>query len=77
MKCPNCGAELIEVGYPDEIGFQSYRCPNDCKFKPPLSWKIWNAFGYCVWIAATISLLIIFAPFIIADYILDMKRCSE
>jgi len=77
LKCPECGAELLEVGYPDEFGFQKYRCLNDCKFKPPISWKVLNALGYCVWITAIVIFLIIFAPFIIADYFFSRAGCSE
>ena len=32
MKCPICKAELLEVGYPDELGYQKYACPNGCEF---------------------------------------------
>lgn len=30
--CPNCGAELIERGYPRD-GIQHYKCPNGCEIK--------------------------------------------
>jgi len=50
-KCPICKSELIPVGYPDELGFQKYRCPNGCKFSTPLSWKIHNAVATVVIVA--------------------------
>jgi len=42
-KCPICGSNLLEVGWPDELGFRRYRCPNGCEFETPLSWKVSNA----------------------------------
>jgi len=74
LRCPDCGAELLEVGYPDELGFQKYRCPNGCKFVPPISWKVWNAFGYAIWIVATFSALIILSPFLIARFLFDKLK---
>ena len=38
MKCPICGSELLEVGYPDELGYQRYCCPNDCEFWKTKQW---------------------------------------
>ena len=37
MKCPECGAELKGVGYPNDV-FQHFVCPNGCK--PALTWWI-------------------------------------
>ncbi len=74
MRCPVCGSELVEVGYPDELGFQHYRCPNDCEFEPPLSWKMWNAFGYSVLILISVVFLVLMSPLIIADKISSMLR---
>jgi len=60
-KCPVCGEELMEVGYPDELGFQKYKCPNGCKFETPLSWKIWNAVGVAIFLALLLIGLVISA----------------
>ena len=38
MKCPICKAELLEVGYPDELGYQKYACPNGCEFWKTRRW---------------------------------------
>jgi len=64
-----CGSKLIEVGYPDEAGFQSYRCPNDCKFEQPLSWKVWNAIGVTILLLLMILAIVFTSPFIIVDKI--------
>lgn len=56
-KCPICGAELMEVGYPDELGYQRYRCPNGCRFSTPLSWKVRNAL-------TVVAIVLTFAIFI-------------
>ena len=77
-KCPKCGAELLEVGYPDELGFQRYRCPNNCKFETPLSWKIHNAVAIFILFIAYLFMIpiAVFVRFIIAvvDFARSVKR---
>mgnify|MGYP000162150678 FL=1 len=68
-KCPICGLELMEVGYPDEIGYQQYRCPNDCKFTAPLSWKIWNAVFMTSWLIVMFIMLLFIIPIWAMSYI--------
>ncbi len=58
LRCPKCGSELLAEGYPDELGFQRYRCPNGCEFGTPLSWRIKNAIG--VFFVATLMVLMLF-----------------
>ncbi len=45
VKCVICGSPLHEVGYPDELGYQTYRCENDCAFWETWSWKIRKVVG--------------------------------
>ena len=73
-SCPVCRSKLLEVGYPDEFGFQEYRCPNDCEFSPPVSWRIWNAFGYALILLLTVVSLVLLSPFIIASTISSAIR---
>ena len=70
-RCPVCGEELIEVGHPDECGFQAYRCPNDCKFKPPLSWRVWNAVGLAIYVTLMVITLI---PMLLAEGVATVVR---
>jgi len=72
-KCPVCGAELIEVGYPVDF-FQEYRCPNGCKFKPPISWKVYNTFATVLTILLFGILTLTFSPVIIYNYIKNLRR---
>ncbi|HDH45020.1 MAG TPA: hypothetical protein ENG66_06500 [Thermococcus sp.] len=72
-KCPVCGEELLEVGYPKDF-LQEYRCPNGCRFEAPLSWKIQNAFGVFIIILAIIALAIILTAMIPLKMI-TKKRC--
>jgi len=37
MNCPICSSELLPVGFPDDLGYQTYRCPNGCEF-----WNTWR-----------------------------------
>jgi hypothetical protein len=46
-RCPVCGSELREIGYPKDF-FQYYACPNYCEFETPLSWKVENAIDIIV-----------------------------
>jgi len=56
-KCPICKTDLLEEGYPDELGFQRYRCPNGCKFDTPLSWKVQNAVALTITFVAYLFFL--------------------
>lgn len=71
LSCPVCGNKLVEMGYPDELGFQSYRCPNDCQFEPPFSWKLWNAIGFVILFLFMIICIIAFSPYIFFDRIVS------
>ncbi len=59
-KCPKCGEELIEVGYPDEFGFQEYKCPNGCEIETLLHRKVMNNI-YVALLLISLSILLIFA----------------
>ena len=68
-KCPVCGAELIEVGFPKDF-YQEYRCPNGCEFKPPLSWKIYNASAAVLTVvlySLSMLLFLLLLPFVIVS----------
>jgi len=71
-KCPVCGEELIEVGYPKDF-FQEYKCPNGCDFEPPLSWKIQDALGIAICFLFAIALIILavltYVPRSVFEYI--------
>jgi len=75
-KCPVCGAELIEVGYPTDF-YQEYKCPNGCKFKQPVSWKIYNAFATVLIIILFSFLTLIFSPVILYNYIKNLRRVES
>jgi len=58
--CPVCKSELVEVGFPDEIGFQHYKCPNECEFDTPLLWRIQNYILIAGWLVTiAIGLLVV------------------
>lgn len=71
-RCPSCGAKLLEVGYPDETGFQELRCPNDCKFEAPLSWKLWNAVGFSLYLFILSFTLLITAPLMLVAKAIEL-----
>jgi len=69
-RCPVCGENLVEVGYPKDF-FQEYRCPNGCSFETPLSWKIKDRFTI---VFAIVVLLIIVVFVRIATTLAKVRR---
>ena len=67
MRCPVCGKELIEVGYPKEF-YREYRCPNGCKFDLPLSWRVRNAIG----VAVTLILFTLVSLILAIGYVVSL-----
>ena len=63
MRCPVCGAELVKTGYPDELGYQRYRCPNNCEFWKTLRWKARAFAGDAVGLIVEVGFLLLLLPF--------------